>query len=251
MFRTGAVDVLAAAALAAALAAGAGCGYEGTNQVREVPSDELFGLDETTTTSTTTTTTTTTTTMPPPIDSAVTTTTVLATTTTAIATVSVALYFVDGEQLTSISQNLSSPASLSRVLDALELGPTGGEAVIGLDSAVPRGLVDTVSERSGVAVVDLDSEVYERVPSDEQLPAIAQIVLTLTQQSGVGQVRFTLDGETLPVRLGNNRITDPPRPVSADDYAVLLGEEVPVTVPPSEPTPPTTPSTPVTVTTAE
>ena len=85
---------------------------------------------------------------------------------------------------------------------------------------------------------------YELVPPDEQLPAVAQIVLTLTQRPGIGQVSFTLDGERLRVRLGNGQTTDVAgQPVSADDYAVLLDDDGSITPPttttPSRPAPTT------------
>lgn len=240
----------------------AGCGYEGSNDVRRLPSDQLFGLDQTTTTSTSSTTSTTI--VAPPVDSVP--TTEQETTTTAVATGPVTLFFLDGEQLTSVSQSLSSPVSLKRVLDALEMGPLGGDAVIGLSSAVPADLVDTAIERSGVAEVDLVAEVYEDIPTSDEEPATAQIVLTLTRQPGIGQVVFTLDGEPTTVRLGNGLISTPGQPVSADDYATLLGAEVAMSVPATDvttpvteptdptiatdPTDPTTPTTPAAAPTA-
>lgn len=227
-----------------------GCGYQGSSEVQQMGPEQLFGLDQTTTTSTSTTTTSTTTTIPTSIES------VPATadrpTTTVVLTEPVQLFFLDGERLTPTQQNLSSPTTVRRVLDALAAGPPSGEAGIGLRSALPRGVVNTASVAGGVATVDLTPESYERIRSDEELPAIAQIVLTLTRQSGIGQVRFTLDGTPLPVRLGNNLVTEPGEPVSADDYAVLLQEEPVVSAPPdttvagTSPTETTSPSPPVT-----
>lgn len=210
-----------------------GCGYE-SSDVRHLPPDELFGLDQTTTTSTTTTTTTSTMPSQPP-DSAET-TVGSATSTTAIATQSVQLYFLDGELLTSVTQNLSSPVRLRRVLEALEAGPIPGDATVGLSSAVPDGLINTAFRRSGVAEVDLVGEIYDTIPADQQLPAVAQIVLTLTEQAGVGQVSFTLDGENLRVRLGNGQTTvGAGQPVSADDYQMLLSDRVEVPALPDMP----------------
>ena len=224
----------------------AGCGYEGSSDVRRLPSDELFGLDQTTTTSTTTTTTTT---APPPPAASVETTvvtsvtpvTVAMTTTTALTTETVRLFMLDDEQLTSVTQNISSPVRVRRVLEALEAGPIAGPATVGLTTAVPDGIVNTAFARSGVAEVDLVGEVYDLVPPDEQLPAVAQIVLTLTQRPGIGQVSFTLDGEPLRVRLGNGQTTDEAgQPVSADDYAVMLDDERLALPPPIAVTAPST-----------
>ncbi|MFV0307558.1 MAG: GerMN domain-containing protein [Desertimonas sp.] len=201
----------------------AGCGYD-TSGVRHLSPDELFGLDQTTTT-TPTTTSTPTTGMVPPDDSADTTILAPTTSTIAVATQSVQLFFLDGDLVTSVTQNLSSPVRLRRVLEALENGPVTGEATVGLSSAVPAGLINTAFRRGGVAEVDLVGDAYDTIPADQQLPAIAQIVLTLTEQPGVGQVSFTLDGEPLRVRLGNGQTTVVAgQAVSADDYLMLLSD---------------------------
>ena len=131
----------------------AGCGYEGSNDVRRIPSDALFGLDQTTTTSTSTTTTTSTTLPPqPPASVEVTAVSVVTTaeltTTTVLATENVRLFFLDDEQVTSVTQNISSPVRLRRVLEALEAGPLPGQATVGLSTAVPDGLRRLVAELS-------------------------------------------------------------------------------------------------------
>jgi len=222
----------------------AGCGYQASSNVRRLPSDALFGLDQTTTTSTSTTTTTTTTPPPPAVSVETTLTTVAMTTTTALATETVRLFFLDDDQLTSVTQNISSPVRVRRVLEALEAGPIAGPATVGLTTVVPDGIVNTALARSGVAEVDLVGEVYDLVPPDEQLPAVAQIVLTLTQRPGIGQVSFTLDGEPLRVRLGNGQTTDAAgQPVSADDYAILLDGERLITPPSTSLPASTTPTT--------
>ena len=229
---------------AVALAIAAGCGFSSDRDVREITSEDLFGLDQTTTTSSTTTTSTT---LAPPVvsppEGPTTSTTI--TPTTAIITRPVELFFLDGTEITSVSQNLAGDVpSLTRVLSALQSGPPSDDTGIGLQTAVPRNIVDVVTSAGGVATVDLVGEVYDRIDSEDELPAIAQIVLTLTSQSGVGQVRFTLEGEPLRVRRGNNRVSPPGEPVSSDDYAVLLaGDSVgdsPTTGTAPETTEPTT-----------
>ena len=228
-------------ATAAAALLAAGCGFSADRDVRDITSDDLFGLDQTTTTSSTTTTSTTTTTIPPtvvPSESSTSTSTSV-TPTTVIVTQPVELFFLDGMELAPVSQNLAGNVSLPRVLDALESGPPSGDAGIGLQTALPRNIVNTVTASGGVAAVDLVGEAYERIEPEDEGPAIAQIVLTLTRQSGIGQVRFTLDGEPLPVRLGSGLVSRPGEPVSGDDYAVLLGGEAAVGSVPPETTDPT------------
>lgn len=213
------------------------CGYNAGSNVREISQEELFGLDQTTTTSTTTTTTTSSVPTDVSVDSTSTTTTL------PVVTELVELYFLDGDGLEPVRINLTSQPSLPRVLEALEEGPQqAGSAGLGLRSAIPDGLVDLddVSESRGVVTVDLDGETYAQIDANDELPAIAQIVLTLSGQAGVGQVRFTLDDEPLAVRLGTGRVSGPGEEVAEDDYTVLLEEDI---VPPSTDPPPTEPST--------
>jgi hypothetical protein len=47
-------------------------------------------------------------------------------------------------------------------------------------------------------------------------------VLTLTQQSGVGQVRFTSNNEPQAVPRGRGDLSGPGATVACDDYANLL-----------------------------
>jgi hypothetical protein len=87
--------------------------------------------------------------------------------------------------------------------------------------------------------VELVPEVYERIDASNELAMTAQIVLTLTDQPGVGQVRFTRGDEPIRVRLGNNQVSAPGEPVAEDDYLVLLEAEVVVgSLPPTTSTAP-------------
>ena len=58
--------------------------------------------------------------------------------------------------------------------------------------------------------------------TQDPLATIAQLVCTLTQQRGVGAVRFTVDGVPFDVPIANGSLTE--GPVSRDDYAPLLKE---------------------------
>jgi spore germination protein GerM len=70
-----------------------------------------------------------------------------------------------------------------------------------------------------VAVVDLEAAVSD-LPADRQLLAVAQVVCALTSQPGVGQVRFTLDGERIDVPREDGALTG--SPVTREDYADLI-----------------------------
>jgi spore germination protein GerM len=215
--------------LVAALAAlTGGCGINGGGDLRQIGSEDLAGLDQTTTSTTTTTTTTIV-----PIDTAAGTTTT-ATTSSTIATEPVELYFVSGGMLESVTQDVFRDISLFGVLRALESGPPPPDIAVGLTSVLPIGLIRGVTESgTGVASVDLSGEIFENIEGDEQRQAIAQIVLTLTRRPGIGQVRFTLDGEDLQIPKRGNVLSEPGEPVSRLDYESLLEQ---ADVSPTDPT---------------
>ncbi len=182
--------------------------------------DPPFGLDDTLPSSTfiqTTTTQLATTTLP------------LETTTTLVdpALETVRLYFVASGQLTYVLQPLTSPVTFQQIIAALQQGPVGDVAV-GLRTRVPSTAdirVDT--DGTGVAFVTLPVDFFDLIvlPSDQRL-AIAQLVLTLTRTSGIGQVVFNVDvplttGQVFPAgqRLtfsDYESYTDPNTPVGPD-----------------------------------
>jgi spore germination protein GerM len=143
-----------------------------------------------------------------------------------------------------VSQDLPRGIPPDLVLTALESVPRG-DATVGLTSVLPVGLTRGVTESgTGVATVDLVGELFEGIEGGvEQRRAIAQIVLTLTRRPGIGQVRFTLDGEPLPVPKRGNVLSEPGEPVSRLDYASLLDQvDVIPTDPPTSTTPEPTPT---------
>ena len=219
----------------------AGCGVGGDGDLQRIGSGDLAGLDQTTTSTTTSTTTTTTTV--PPTASVVAGSTSTAPTTSTIPTELVELYFVAGDVLESVSQELTRDPGPSRVLEILESGPPSGDAGTGLTTVLPEGLTRPVLESgTGVATVDLVGELFESIEGGvDQRRAIAQIVLTLTGLGGIGQVRFTLDGEDLPVPKAGNALSEPGEPVARIDYESLL--EQGDLDPPAVPTTTTAPTT--------
>ncbi len=237
---------LALASLAGVAAAfAAGCGVGGDGDLARIGSGDLAGLDQTTTSTTTSTTTPTATTVPPtasaPAGSMST-----APTTTTIPTELVELYFVAGDVLEPVSQQLTQGAGPSRVIEVLESGPPSGDAGVGLTTVLPAGLTRLVLDPgTGVATVDLVGELFESIEAVDQRKAIAQIVLTLTRLRGIGQVRFTLDGEDLPVPKLGNVLSDPGEPVARIDYESLLeqGDVTPTAVTTSTTPPTSTPPT--------
>ena len=147
-------------------------------------------------------------------------------TSTTIVTEQVVLYFVDGRTLTDVSRDLArgpSPSSPLRVVTALLDGPPPGEFGIGLRSLLTDDLVNSVvASGTGFVTVDLAGEAFQRIDPADQRSAIGQLVLTLTERPGIGQVRFTLDGEPMRVPRRDGLQSEPGESVSRLDYQSLL-----------------------------
>jgi hypothetical protein len=193
----------------AVLLAGA-CGVPtGEDTFDEIPPDEVqFGLDATSTSTTTTTST-----VPEPDP------TVIESTTT-IRLEEAEIYFLSRGRLLPVPVDLPPGFSPGQVADVLEAGPPAGAA---LDTLIEDGLIVSSVESGGVLTVDLDSAIFDRIPSSQQTEAIGQIVLTMVRSvRGIGQVAFTLAGEPIPVKKGNGLTSEVGQPLSFDDYAVLL-----------------------------
>jgi hypothetical protein len=225
--------VVTAASAIALVVAAASCSVGGDNQLQQIDRADLFGLDETTTTSTSTTIAST---LPPPssVESTI------GATSTTIATESVELYFLDGSNLQDVSIDLAGPVSPSRVVTALLSGPPSGAIGIGLRSLLPRDLVNSVVESgAGYATVDLANDPFQLIDPADQRAAIAQLVMTLVNRPGIGQVRFTLDGVPMRVPRRDGLQSEPGEVVSLLDYESLLGGVTrPTTTPPTTTTPP-------------
>ena len=192
------------------------CSIPGDGSVKQIDPDQIpYELNATTTS-------------PPPTTVPATTTTapvVESTTSTISSTIPVEvvrLFFVAGAQIVPIDRLLLSPAAAPQVLAALSEGPPEGDAAAGLRSALPVGFVAEVSVERGIATVELPGTFITDLPGGEQRLAVAQIVLTLTRQAGVGQVRFTSDYEPQSVPRGRGDLSSPGATVACDDYANLL-----------------------------
>ena len=220
-----------------ALAFGLGaCGIPtGDGSFSEIPNEDIpFGLEATTTTTSTTTTTM-------PVAPA----TTEATTTTSITPLleEVLVYFLSRGRLVPMRNALTSGFAADQVVELLETGPPLG---VGLDTLIERGLIRSTDVAEGVMTVDLDPEVFARIPASDQAEAIGQIVLTMTDNVGrVGSVLFTLGGEPTQVKKGDSLLSEPDEAVTFDDYIVLLAS-----TPPSTSTSTTVPPTTVPDTTA-
>ncbi len=129
------------------------------------------------------------------------------------------LWFVRDSQLVSVTHLVPARADPKRVIDELLSGPTDSERSGSLRSAIPdAAAVDEVKVSGGKATVGLSSA-FSEIPAADQLLAVAQLVLTLTDLRGIGLVEFTVGDAAAAVPLPNGDTST--GSVSRDDYVEL------------------------------
>ncbi len=132
----------------------------------------------------------------------------------------VSIYLVRDDQLVHVTRDLPSPATLETILESLVSGETEPEDRAGLRSSIPVGTVLlAIRVDEGVAHVNLSSD-FAAVGGEQELLAVAQVVLTASRFDGVDGVVFELDGVRTDVPLPSGALaTDP---VTQDDYGELV-----------------------------
>ena len=208
--RLGAISILLLALVAA-------CGIPGNGRVSTIQSKDLRQLADTIPPTSTSTT--------PPTTLVPTTTTLAVDTPTTIATEDVTLYFISGGQLKGYPRALARPATTNAVLSALQEGKPVGDTGVGIRSAVPtkeQALLGVRDDGSGIATIALPLGFFEQIPPEDQLLAIGQLVLTITEVRGIGQVLFTQEGQPKGVPRRGGGITDGTEPLARRDYQDLL-----------------------------
>lgn len=201
------------------------CGIPDNGQVSSIQVKDLRNLGDSLPSTSTSTTTL------PTIEP--TTSTTLVETATTVETDDVTIYFINGSQLKGYPRSLAKPATTNSVLFALQQGPPPGEVGGGIRSAVPKreqALIKATEDNSGVATIELPPGFFQQTPAEDQLLAIGQIVLTVTEVGGIGQVLFTQSGALLPVPRGpGGGLSSGTDPLARRDYVDLLNPPVPTT----------------------
>lgn len=139
--------------------------------------------------------------------------------TTAVNTASFDVWFVREQRLIRSSHEIESSADAAALLAELLAGPELDEQERGLRSAIPdpSAVVGVVVSR-GFAAVTITGD-FADIPAADQVLAVGQIVLTLTDLRGIGRVEFVVEGTPVAVPLPSGESTD--RSVSRDDYLPL------------------------------
>lgn len=134
---------------------------------------------------------------------------------------SAAIWFVRDDVLDKVLHRVEAPVEAASVIADLLLGPTDDEQGRSFRSAIPDpAVVVDATVTAGQATVELTPE-FAEIPVADQVLAVGQLVLTLTDLRGVGSVRFVVDDAQIAVPLPTGEASD--QPVSRDDYITLSG----------------------------
>lgn len=137
----------------------------------------------------------------------------------ATSTDEITVWFIRGDALVRRPRQVAARADAGTVVESLGGGVTTTEAENGLRSAIPGGsLLVEASLSGGTATVQLAAEFLE-IPPGDQVLALGQIVMTLTDLRGVGRVRFEIDGEAVATPLPDGTSTEDS--VSREDFRSL------------------------------
>lgn len=114
----------------------------------------------------------------------------------------------------------STPAArLGAAVRSLLEGPTAAEVVAGYRTAItPSTALRSAAVGGTTGVLDLSSELVE-IGGQEQILAIAQLVLTATAVPGVERVRFLLEGREVEVPKPDGTLAS--GALSLSDYEVM------------------------------
>jgi hypothetical protein len=138
-------------------------------------------------------------------------------------TVGIRVCLVDPtDHVVAVTRDLPSTFTLGDLVRIVGDGPTPAEREAGWTTAFSGSdLVDAVERAGGVAEVGLTDQ-FTTMPAPDQLKAIAQLVCTFTEQRGIGQVHFTVNGSSAEVPRGDGSATADA--VSRLDYADLIDD---------------------------
>jgi spore germination protein GerM len=127
------------------------------------------------------------------------------------------IYLVGPSQhVIAVSRDVQFPASLSEIMATLLVGPTAAESRFGLQNFLTGTKTHVVvTVVAGIATVNFTTNPVQVVGPDQTL-AIAQVVYTATQQSGVTGVVFQIAGQAIEVPTASG--VQVPGPVDRTSY---------------------------------
>lgn len=133
---------------------------------------------------------------------------------------SVSIYLVREDQLIHATRDLPTPTPPDVILASLFGSVTDPEQRADLRTSIPPGseILDVIQEGS-VLRLNLSRD-FAAVGGEEEIQAVAQIVLTATSIDGIELVAFELEGVPTDVPVADGALSV--EPVGPDDYVELL-----------------------------
>ncbi len=132
----------------------------------------------------------------------------------------VSMYLVRDDRLIHVTRDLRSPSSIEEIVGSLLGGVTPPEERANLRTSIPRGTrLLSVAQEGSTVRVNLSRE-FASVGGEEEILAVAQIVLTVTSLEETQHVAFELEGIPTDVPVANGALSV--EPVSAREYDELL-----------------------------
>lgn len=130
------------------------------------------------------------------------------------------MYLVRDEALMHVTRDLALPLDATTILTSLFDDVTEPEVRANLRTAIPpEARILGVTAEGTILCIDVSRE-FAIIGGEEEIFAVAQIVLTASHIEGVEAVTFELEGVPTPVPFANGALSV--EPVSADDYASLV-----------------------------
>lgn len=130
------------------------------------------------------------------------------------------LYLVGDEGLVRVTRDLPDPIDARSLVESLLSGVTEPEDRSGLSSSIPLGTeLFGLDIADRIATVDLSAD-FASVGGQQEILAVAQIVLTVTQLVDVDGVVFELEGVRTDVPTADGALATVA--VTPDDYESLI-----------------------------
>lgn len=133
---------------------------------------------------------------------------------------SVSMYLIRSGALVHVTRDLPSPAGPDEILGSLFDGVTEPQQRADLRSSIPPGSrILGLTQDGPILRINLSND-FAAVGGEEEIFAVAQVVLTVTSIEGVELVAFELEGLPTDVPVANGALSV--EPVGAEDYFELL-----------------------------
>ena len=133
----------------------------------------------------------------------------------------VSVYLIRDGVLVGVTRDLPVPTTVEKTLESLLSGVNQPESRANLRTSIPPGTrLLGIDVEGATATLNLSSD-FASVGGEEEILAVAQIVLTATSADGVTRVEFELEGVPTDVPVAGGALSA--EPVTADHYNELIG----------------------------